>query len=100
MQWFMDHYLSPEERTHPMASPLLNTDLSRLPPCFIATCEFDPLRDEGEAYGAALRASGVAAETKRYDGLIHAVINMTGVLEGGRTLVADVGSRLHTALHG
>ena len=100
MQWFMHHYVSPEERTHPMASPLLNADLSGLPPCFIATCEFDPLRDEGEAYGAALRASGVAAETKRYDGLIHAVINMTGVLDGGRTLLADVGSRLHTALHG
>ncbi len=100
MRWFMDHYLSPEERTHPMASPLLNTDLSGLPPCFIATCEYDPLRDEGEAYGTALRASGVTAEVKRYDGLIHAVINMTGVLDGGRKLVADVGSRLHTALHG
>ncbi|HEX2782398.1 MAG TPA: alpha/beta hydrolase [Ilumatobacteraceae bacterium] len=100
MQWFMGHYLSPEERTHPMSSPLLNTDLSGLPPCFIATCEYDPLRDQGEAYGAALRASGVAAENKRYDGLIHLVINMTGVVEGGRTLLADVGSRLRTALHG
>jgi acetyl esterase len=100
MHWFMDHYLSPEERSHPMASPLLHLDLSGLPPCFIATCEYDPLRDEGEAYGAALRANGVAAENKRYDGLIHAVINMTGVLDGGRTLIADVGSRLHAALHG
>lgn len=100
MEWFANHYLSPQERSHPMASPLLNSDLSGLPPCFIATCEYDPLRDQGEAYGAALRASGGAAENKRYDGLIHAVANMTGVLDGGRALVTDVCARLHTALHG
>jgi acetyl esterase len=100
MHWFMSHYLSSEERSHPLASPLLNTDLSGLPPCFIATCEFDPLRDEGEAYGAALRASGVDAENKRYDGMIHGVINMTGVVDGGRLLLGDVGAHLHAALHG
>lgn len=100
MMWFMDHYLDEGDRSHLLASPALHPDLSNLPPCFIATCEFDPLRDEGEAYGAALRANGVAAEVKRYDGLIHAAINLTGVLEGGRRLVADVGQRLHTALHG
>jgi acetyl esterase len=71
-----------------------------LPACFIATCEFDPLRDQGEAYGAALRANGVRAENKRYDGMIHAVANMTGVLDGGRALVADVSARLRDALHG
>jgi acetyl esterase/lipase len=100
MDWFMNHYLSAEDRADPLASPLLHPDLSGLPACFIATCEFDPLRDEGEAYGAALRASGVQAENKRYDGLIHAVANMTGVLDGGRALVADVADRLRTALHG
>jgi acetyl esterase len=100
MEWYMNHYLSRQERSLPMASPLLNTDLSGLPPCFIATCEYDPLRDEGEAYGAALRANGVEAENKRYDGLIHAVANMTGVIDGGRELVADVSARLRSALHG
>jgi acetyl esterase len=100
MEWYMNHYLSQKERSHPMASPMLNSDLSGLPPCFIATCEYDPLRDEGEAYGAALRANGVEAENKRYDGLIHAVANMTGVLDGGRELVADVSARLRSALHG
>ena len=99
MEWYMNHYVSPRERSHPMASPLLNSDLSGLPPCFIATCEYDPLRDEGEAYGAALRASGVEVESKRYDGLIHAAANMTGVLDGGRALVADVAARLRAALH-
>ena len=100
MAWFMNHYLGETDRSHPLASPALHPDLSNLPPAFIATCEYDPLRDQGEAYGAALRANGVAAEVKRYDGLIHAVANMTGVLDGGRQLVADVADRLHTALHG
>jgi acetyl esterase len=99
MVWFMNHYLSEADRTNPLASPALNPDLTSLPPCFITTCEYDPLRDDGEAYGAALRANGVAAETKRYDGLIHACANMTGVLEGGRQMLADVGARLHAALH-
>ncbi|MEY2445769.1 MAG: acetyl esterase [Ilumatobacteraceae bacterium] len=100
MTWFMNHYLAETDRAHPLASPALHPDLSNLPPCFIATCEYDPLRDQGEAYGAALRASGVEAEVKRYDGLIHASATMAGVLDGGRQLVADVADRLHTALHG
>jgi acetyl esterase len=98
MEWFANHYLSVGEQANPLASPLLHPNLSGLPACFIATCEFDPLRDQGEAYGAALRAAGVDAENKRYDGLIHGVANMTGAVEGGRTLVADVADRLRAAL--
>jgi acetyl esterase len=99
MEWFMNHYVSHEERAEVIASPLLHSNLSDLPDCFIATCEYDPLRDEGEAYGAALRASGVHVESKRYDGLIHGAATMTGVLEGGRQLVADTAAHLRAALH-
>ena len=99
MMWFMNHYLDDADRANPLASPSLHPNLAGLPACFIATCEFDPLRDQGELYGEVLRANGVEVEVKRYDGLIHAAINLTGVLEGGRRLVADVGSRLHAALH-
>lgn len=99
MEWFMSHYLSMGDRANALASPLLHTDLSGLPPCFIATCEFDLLRDQGEAYVAALRDSGVHVEAKRYDGLIHGAVTMTGVLDLGRTLVADVGAQLRAALH-
>jgi acetyl esterase len=100
MHWFMNHYLSEAEKAETMASPMLHEDLSRLPDCFIATCEFDPLRDEAEAYGDALRANGVRVETKRYDGLIHAAATLGGVLDGGRLLVADVAAHLREALHG
>jgi acetyl esterase len=99
MQWFMNHYLTDAEKTDTKASPLLHSSLAGLPDCFVATCEYDPLRDEGEAYADALRANGVHVDSKRYDGLIHGAANMTGVLEGGRQLVADVAQHLRTALH-
>jgi acetyl esterase len=98
MDWFMGHYLTAEQRHHPLASPALTADLSGLPPTFVAVCEYDPLRDQGIAYAERLEAAGVAAELKVYPGLIHAVANMAGVLEGGRELVDDVASRLGGAL--
>jgi acetyl esterase len=99
MHWFMNHYITEPERSETMASPMLHADLSGLPDCFITTCEYDPLRDEGEAYGDALRANGVHAENKRYEGLIHGAATMTGVLDGGRRMVADVSAHLRKALH-
>ena len=59
MEWFWDHYADPADRTDPQAAPLRAADLSGLPPAFIVTCEFDPLRDEGNAYAEALEAAGV-----------------------------------------
>jgi acetyl esterase len=100
MDWFMSHYLnSDDDRPSVLASPARHPNLAGLPPCFITTCEFDPLRDEGEAYGASLRANGVAAENQRYDGLIHGSASMAGLVDGGRRMLADVADRLRTALH-
>ncbi len=99
MDWFGAHYLDEAQKTDPHASPLLHDDLTNLPPCFIATGEFDPLRDQGEAYGEALRANGCTVEIKRYDGLIHGVINMMGPVAGGAEMVSDVASRIKLALH-
>jgi acetyl esterase len=72
MRWFWDHYCpDPERRKHPDASPLHAGSLTRLPPALVVTAEFDPLRDEGEAFAAALRNAGVEADSVRYDGLVH-----------------------------
>lgn len=77
MDWFYGHYAgSFDDPRDARLSPLHHGDLSGLPPAVIVTGEYDPLRDEGEAYGEALRAAGVRAEVQRYDGMIHGFFDM------------------------
>jgi cation diffusion facilitator CzcD-associated flavoprotein CzcO/acetyl esterase/lipase len=80
MEWFWNHYADPQDRTNPKASPLLAKDHSGLPPAMIVTCQFDPLRDEGNAYAEALRAAGVPVEHLQARGHIHTSIPMVDAL--------------------
>jgi len=71
MEWFWNHYLREQtDGQNPYASPLLG-DLQSLPPALIMTAEFDPLRDEGEAYAQRLRQAGVSVRMVRYDSMPH-----------------------------
>ena len=61
------------------------------------TAEFDPLRDEGEAYAAQLRAAGVEVEQRRYDGMIHGFFGCPGAFDASRDAIAFVGTALRRA---
>jgi len=71
MDWFWGHYADEQQRTDPIASPLLAESLADLPPAAVFTSEFDPLRDEGAAYAEALIAAGVPTEHHRCRGQLH-----------------------------
>ncbi len=100
MEWFFGHYLGGQEgvEVDPRLSPL-SADLSGLAPALVVTAEFDPLRDEGEAYAAALAAAAVAVDAVRYDGMIHGFVDMGPFSEGAAAAVEDVVARTRTLLH-
>ena len=104
MAWFWDCYLPDvERRSEPYASPLRARDeqLAGLPPALVIVDEADVLRDEGEAYGARLRAAGVAVTTVRYDGITHdfMMLNPLSDTHATRAAVAQAIATLRQALH-
>ena len=74
-------------RSSPRCAP---RTCSGLPPAFIATAEFDPLRDDGEMYAERLAEAGVPVLVKRYDGMIHGFYWMLGALETAQVLHDDI----------
>ncbi len=83
MFWFWDLYCSPADREDPRVSPLRGR-LDGLPPAFIVTAQFDPLRDEGQAYADALKAAGVPVERFDGPGHFHASYTMVDVVLTGK----------------
>lgn len=76
IQDYMELYVpDPEARKDPHVAPLLAEDLSHQPKTLILTSEFDPLRDEGEAYGRKLRQHGNTVRVFRMKDAIHGYLN-------------------------
>jgi acetyl esterase len=79
--WFRGSYTpDPATWTLPRASPWFAPDLAGQPPALVQTAGFDPLRDEGEAYGEKLRAAGVQVTVTRYRSLSHGYLNVLGTV--------------------
>jgi acetyl esterase len=99
MRWFRNHYLQDEAHTaDPRASVLLAPDLAGLPPAVVGTGEYDPLRDEGEAYAKALEEAGVKVVLRRYDGLIHGFFGMGTWSEASAAAATDLCEELRALL--
>jgi len=93
MRWFWDHYADEADRVNPIASPLRGT-LAGLPPAVVITAEFDPLRDEGDAYAEALAAAGVPVRHIGARGHIHTSLTMVDVVISGAPVRAEIAEAL------
>ncbi|MEU3480939.1 alpha/beta hydrolase [Streptomyces sp. NPDC033754] len=91
----VERYLTAgDDPADPRVSPLRGTDLSTTPPALIVTVEYDPLRDEGTAYAAKLRAAGVPVVHQDVAGLAHGTFDMLGLSETARTAMAEAARAL------
>lgn len=98
MEWYWRQYLKTDvDAVNPYAAPMVATNLSGLPPALVITAEFDPLCDEGEAYGQRLQAAGVATTCTRYDGMIHGFFGMAAALDKGKQAIAEACEALRKA---
>jgi acetyl esterase len=99
MKWFWNHYLrNQRDGENPYASPLAAKNLKSLPPALVITAEFDPLRDEGEAYATRLQEAGVPARASRYNGLVHGFLDFAE-LKQTRAAIEESASELRMAFY-
>jgi acetyl esterase/lipase len=99
MEQFEGYYLpSGTDYADPRISILNQRDLGGLPPAFVATAGFDPLRDEGEAFALKMREAGTKVALRRYPGLIHAFANEIAVSRSARTAMLEIAGALRMGL--
>jgi acetyl esterase len=90
MRWFRAHYLARDEDARDeRASPLLAADLTGMPPAYLALAGFDPLYDEGSAYGARLLEAGVDVTLAPYPRQAHAFAELTGASRSARAALFE-----------
>ncbi|MFM0100400.1 alpha/beta hydrolase [Paraburkholderia nemoris] len=102
IQWFFDQYVRDKsDRDDWRFAPLDGTrgapDFGGLAPAWIATAEYDPLSDEGDAYAEKLRAAGNRVTLKRYPGMIHEFFKMGGYVPDVAEAHADAAAALRAA---
>ena len=99
MEWFSEQYTDRNtDLGDPRISPLLTQDHGNLPPAFVITAGYDPLKDEGKAYAEALSAAGVLADHKCYETTIHGFLSMGRFIPTALEALDDCAARLRAAL--
>ena len=100
IDWFTEQYLggSGVDPADPRVSPLLADSLSGLPPALIATAGFDPLRDEGDRYAAALRAAGTPVDLRSTGSLTHGFASLFPLGGGSAVATSELISALRAHL--
>jgi acetyl esterase/lipase len=98
LEWAKRVYSAGADLADPRVSPLRAASFDGLPPAHIHTAEFDPMRDEGEAYATALSKSGVRVRYTCHPGLIHHFYCMAGAIPQARTVLASVGTDIRLEL--
>jgi acetyl esterase len=101
MDWMLRHYCAADaDLDDPRLSPLRAPQFAGLPPAHIHTAEFDPLRDEGEAYARALVQAGVPARYTCHAGMIHHFYAMAGAIPPARAALKAAARAMREALLG
>jgi acetyl esterase len=97
--WFDAQYLGSRGalKRDPLVSPLLG-ELSGLPPAVVVTAGFDPLRDEGEEYAHALAAAGTPVVLRRFPGMVHGFVSMTGISRAAREALVEIAASTRALL--
>jgi acetyl esterase len=100
IDWFHRNYSVGVDALDPRLSPLRGADLSGLAPALVVTAGFDPLRDEGEAYAAALTDAGNHVRLRREGALVHGFINMVDLSTVARAALIEAAAEARTMLAG
>jgi acetyl esterase len=99
MDWFCDClFVEGGDRSDPRVSVLNASSHAELPPAFVATAGFDPLKDEGKEYAEKLMAAGVITEHKHYAGFIHGFYQMAGLSPAAAEAVKEAAAAMKKAL--
>jgi acetyl esterase len=98
MRWFFRCYTRGDvDPTDWRICPLRARDVAGVAPALVFTAEFDPLRNEGEAYARRLLEAGVPVQKRRYDGMIHAFFGLSGAFDASRDALDRIGTEVRRA---
>ena len=98
LDWFYEQYLSKGADPDDIRlNPGRAKDLSGLAPALCYTAEFDPLRDDGEAYAALLSQAGTPVKLRRVSGMMHGFLMLWERFDTGRATLEEIAGELKAA---